>query len=184
MSLVTNEMIPEDQLRVWFCLLLLPRSQTLGAIFHISVSCSVVSDSVTPMDCSPPGSSVCGILQARILDWVAIPFSRRSSWPRDWIRVSYVFCMGRRVLYRLATRKAIVRARGLISCGSQAPEHRLGIFFFLFSCSMPTLSCGVQDLAPRLGIKPGPLPWECRVLATGPPGKSVMWEFNELMHQK
>ena len=32
-----------------------------------------------PMDCSPPGSSVDGILQARILEWVAIPFSRGSS---------------------------------------------------------------------------------------------------------
>ena len=32
-----------------------------------------------PMDCSPPGSSVHGILQARILEWVAIPFSRGSS---------------------------------------------------------------------------------------------------------
>ena len=32
-----------------------------------------------PMDCSPPGSSVCGILQARILEWVVIPFSRRTS---------------------------------------------------------------------------------------------------------
>ena len=40
-----------------------------------------------PMDCSPPGSSVHGILQARILEWVAIPFSRGSSWPRDrtWV---------------------------------------------------------------------------------------------------
>ena len=38
----------------------------------VCVSCSVVSDSVTPMDCSPPGSSVRGILQARILEWVAI----------------------------------------------------------------------------------------------------------------
>ena len=36
-----------------------------------------------PMDCSPPGSSVHGILQARILEWVAIPFSRGSSQPRD-----------------------------------------------------------------------------------------------------
>ena len=36
-----------------------------------------------PMDCSPPGSSVHGILQARILEWVAIPFLRGSSWPRD-----------------------------------------------------------------------------------------------------
>ena len=37
-----------------------------------------------PMNHSPPGSSVHGILQARIMAWVAIPFSRRSSWPRDW----------------------------------------------------------------------------------------------------
>ena len=36
-----------------------------------------------PTDCSPPGSSVHGILQARILGWVAVPFSRRSSQPRD-----------------------------------------------------------------------------------------------------
>ena len=42
-----------------------------------------MSDSVT-MDCSPPGSSVHGILQARILEWVAMPSSRGSSWPRDW----------------------------------------------------------------------------------------------------
>ena len=36
-----------------------------------------------PMDCSPPGSSVHGILQARILEWVAVPSSRGSSWPRN-----------------------------------------------------------------------------------------------------
>ena len=43
------------------------------------LSHSVMSDSLRPMDCSPPGSSVHGILQARILEWVAIPFSRGSS---------------------------------------------------------------------------------------------------------
>ena len=42
-----------------------------------------------PMDCSPPCSSVHGILQARILEWVAISFSRGSSQPRDWTGVSY-----------------------------------------------------------------------------------------------
>ena len=42
-----------------------------------------------PMDYSPPGYSVLGILQAGILEWVAIPFSRRSSWPGDGIQVSY-----------------------------------------------------------------------------------------------
>ena len=53
-------------------------------------SCSVVSDSLRPMDCSPPSSSVHGILQARILEWVAISFSRRSSPPRDQTQVSHI----------------------------------------------------------------------------------------------
>ena len=44
-----------------------------------------------PMDSSPPGSSVHGILQARILEWVAIPFSRGSSQPRDRTQVSPAF---------------------------------------------------------------------------------------------
>ena len=43
-----------------------------------------------PMDCSPPGSSVCGILQARILECVAMPFSRGSSRPRDQTWISCV----------------------------------------------------------------------------------------------
>ena len=42
-----------------------------------------------PMDCSPTGSSVHGILQARILGWVAMPFSRGSSQPRDRTQVSH-----------------------------------------------------------------------------------------------
>ena len=52
------------------------------------------------MDCSPPGSSVHGILQARIQEWVAISSSRGSSRPRDGTRVSCVSSIGRRVLYR------------------------------------------------------------------------------------
>ena len=43
-----------------------------------------------PMDCGPPRSSVHEIFQARILAWVAISFSRRSSWSRDWTRVSCI----------------------------------------------------------------------------------------------
>ena len=42
-----------------------------------------------PMDCSPAGSSVHGILQARMLEWVAIPFSRGSFQPRDQTQISY-----------------------------------------------------------------------------------------------
>ena len=59
-------------------------------------SCVTLCDS---MDCSPPGSSVHGVLQVRILEWVVIPFSRGSSRPRDQAHVSYVSCIGRRVLY-------------------------------------------------------------------------------------
>ena len=54
-------------------------------------SCLTLCD---PMDCSPPGSSVHGILQARILEWLAISYSRQSPWPRDWTHVSCVFPIG------------------------------------------------------------------------------------------
>ena len=55
------------------------------------------------MDCRIPGSSVHWILQARILEWVAIPFFRGSSWPRDWI---WVACNAGRFFTVWATRKA------------------------------------------------------------------------------
>ena len=71
----------------------------------ICVMCLVDQSCLTlcnPMDCSPPGSSVHGILQARILEWVAIPFSRGSSWHRGQTCVSYV---GRQILYHWANGK-------------------------------------------------------------------------------
>ena len=55
--------------------------------------CNVIVAQLCPilcdlMDCIPPGSSVCGFLQGRILEWVAIPFSRGCFQPRDWTQVS------------------------------------------------------------------------------------------------
>ena len=50
-----------------------------------------------PVDRNPPGPSVHGILQVRILEWVAMPSSRGSSRPRDRTSFSYVSCIGRRV---------------------------------------------------------------------------------------
>ena len=55
------------------------------------------------MDCSPPGSSVHGILQVRMLEWVAIPFSRESSWARNQTRVS---CIASQFFTTWATREA------------------------------------------------------------------------------
>ena len=52
-----------------------------------------------PMDCSPPGSSVHGILQAGILEWVAMPSSRGSSQPRDQTHSSCGSCIDRQILY-------------------------------------------------------------------------------------
>ena len=52
---------------------------------------------VAPMGCSPPGSSIHGISQARTLKWVAIYISRGPSPPRDQTQVS---CIGRQILYR------------------------------------------------------------------------------------
>ena len=58
----------------------------MGGFAHCEVKVLVAQSCPTlcdPMDCSPPGSSVLGIFQARILEWVAIPLSRGSSWPRS-----------------------------------------------------------------------------------------------------
>ena len=62
-------------------------------------SCLTLSD---PMDRSPPGSSAHGILQARVLEWVAISFSTESSWPKDQTHTSHI---GRQVLYHWTTKK-------------------------------------------------------------------------------
>ena len=69
-------------------------------------ACSVAKSFPTPydpVDCSPPGSSVHGISQTRMLECVVISFSRGSSWLRDWTHVS---CIGRQVLYHWATKEA------------------------------------------------------------------------------
>ena len=51
-----------------------------------------------PIDCSSPGSCIHGIIQARLLEWVAIPFSRGSYRPREGTQVT---CIGRQILYQL-----------------------------------------------------------------------------------
>ena len=58
---------------------------SVGQSVLVAQTCLALCD---PMDCSPPSSSVRGILQARILEWVAIPSSRGSSWPGDQTQVS------------------------------------------------------------------------------------------------
>ena len=67
----------------------------------------VVSDSLQPMDCNPPGSSLHGISQSQILEWTVISSSRGFSWPRDRNCMSCVSCISRWILYHHATREAL-----------------------------------------------------------------------------
>ena len=74
-------------------------------LFHCLIvkSCPTLCD---PMICGPPGSSVHGISQASILEWVAISFCKGSFQPRDQIRVP---CIGRQIFYCWVTREALTR---------------------------------------------------------------------------
>jgi len=87
-----------------------------------------------PMDCSLPGSSVHGILQARILEWVAIPFFRRSSQPRDWTKVSCIAC---RLFTVWATREAPSQVRG----PHQSAEGLSGTNWLILPWVKSILSC-------------------------------------------
>ena len=86
-------------------------SQSYTIAFSESGSCSVVSDFGTPRTVSPPVSSVHGLLQARILECVAIPFSRGSSRPRDPNQVS---CFAGRFFTVWATREAFSRMMAIL----------------------------------------------------------------------
>ena len=75
-------------------------NSVLYTFMSVTQSCLTLCD---PTDCSPPGSSVYGIFQARLLDWVAISSSRGSSQSRDQTSVSCVSCIGRQIRYHCAT---------------------------------------------------------------------------------
>ena len=82
-----------------------------------------------PVDRSPPGSSVHGILQAWILEWIAISSSRESSQARDWTHISCVSCIGRWFLYQWATWESLLAVGSHCKCCN---PH----FFFFFSLSV------------------------------------------------
>ena len=80
-------------LAVWSCSCSWPLSQKSSFLICVCATCSIVSDSLWPHDCSPPGSSVHGIFQAKILELVAFSFSRGTFPPRDGTHISCVFCI-------------------------------------------------------------------------------------------
>ena len=97
----------------------------------ITKSCLTLCD---PMDCSPPGSSVREISQTRTLEWIAIPFLRGASQPRDQTHVS---CMGRQMLYHWAIYQSFWLVPWTVDKRSEM--------------SLPPRYCGEQD---EVGILP------------------------------
>ena len=95
--------------------------QRLSGLRHSKWSRSIMSDSLQPMDCSPPSSSGHGILQARILEWVAISFSKGSSRPRDWTQVSRI---AGRCFNLCATGRDNISAHAWRQVKAKVPVHR------------------------------------------------------------
>ena len=95
-----------DRTHMLFPLLLSQNSiwTSLVEIVLVAQSCSALCN---PVDCSLLGFSVHGILQARTLERVAMPFCRGSCWPRDQTHVSCVSCIGRQTLYHWTSCKTL-----------------------------------------------------------------------------
>ena len=91
-KLELNSLHEEPFLETWFATIPVdPPTECKFTVGEVKVlvtqSCLTLCD---PMDYSPPGSSVHGVLQVRILRWAAIPFSKGSSWPKDGTWVSCI----------------------------------------------------------------------------------------------
>ena len=97
----------------------------------VARSCPTLCD---PTNCRPPGFSVHGILQARTLEWIAIPFSRGSSWPRDRTLVS---CIAGRLFTVWATGKSL---------------HFLNVFKMSSSTSFWSRRINVGGLSPLVSF--------------------------------
>ena len=119
---------------------------------EVTQSCSTLCDST---DCSLPGSSAHGIFQARVLEWLAISFSRGSSRPRDWTQISCI--VGRRFpIWVTREVKTCITVQGTF------------VFYYLFILTTPH---GMWDLSSQTRN------WTCapcigsRVLTIRPHGK-------------
>ena len=132
----------------------------------------VLSDSLRPRDHSLPGSSVHGILKARILEWVAMP-SWGSSWPRDQTHISYVPGQaGSLPLVPPEWVQSLSRVQLFATPWSIAHQAPLSMGFSRqeYWSGLPFPSPG--DL-PNPGIEPRPPTLQADVLTSEPPGKPI-----------
>ena len=104
-----------------------------------------------PMDCSLPGLSVYWIFQTRILEWVTISSSRKSSLPRDQTQVSCISCSSRWILYHCATLEAhlffVISSNEKYS-NCETVIFSICIFMLCYICQDPRI--WVTETSPRL----------------------------------
>ena len=111
----------------------------LSSINICSVCAQLCPTLCNPMDCSLPGSSVCGILQARILEWVAVFYSRGSSQLRDCTHSFCVSCTGRWILCRSTTWE--VPNSTFVICPLQSVCKEVSLEFSQLHIWLPTPLC-------------------------------------------
>ena len=117
----------------------------MNACMHAQ-SCPILYDS---KGCSPPDSSVHGILQARILEWAAISSSRESSQPRDQTQVSCISCTGRQILSPEPPRKPMI-SKTNSKCSTSAnhsPVARWYAVTYVKESSFTSIRNGVLGIA-------------------------------------
>ena len=116
-----------------------------------------------PLDCSPPGSSVHGILQAKILEWVAFPLFRGSSWLRDPAHISHVSCIGRQVLYHWCHLASPLK-------NGDSPSKNAGVYCYTPPGDIPSPGMDLRSLTLQVDSLP-----------TETPGKSkrLWWDIKD-----
>ena len=130
-----------------------------------------MSDSLQPVDCSPPSFSVHGILQARILEWVAISFSRASSQPRDRTQVSHI--AGRR--FNLCTTREALKHKNTVSQKTSYRDIELRIQVLTSKISREEKKPGWKKKGGGgRGVRKG---WSYRHLLP-PTDTQALWDFS------
>ena len=132
-------------------------SSNLSMTVLVAHSCPALGN---PMDGGLPGSSIHGIFQVGILEWIAIPFSRGSSWPRDCTHISCI--AGGFVTTEPPGKPPFLREHLANLCGmskwSSRDEHGLDFDFILkyllifIYLTAPGLTCGTWNLCSACGI--------------------------------
>ena len=112
------------------------------------------------VDCSPLVSSIRGISQARILHWVAVSFSRRSFWPWDQTRISYISCIAggfftAKPPWRRLTMKSLSRVWFFATPMDCSPPGSSVHGIFLGKCTRVGCHFLLQGMFPNQGSNPG-----------------------------